>query len=29
MQFAWILALGLLLNLAYRRGLTQLTVNGG
>jgi len=29
MQFFWILALGLLLNLAYRRGLTQLTVNGG
>jgi ABC-2 type transport system permease protein len=29
MQLVWILGLGLLLNLAYRRGLTQLTVNGG
>lgn len=28
-QFAWLLALGLLLNFAYRRGLARLTVNGG
>jgi ABC-2 type transport system permease protein len=29
MQLAWIVSLGLLLTLAYRRGLAQLTVNGG
>lgn len=29
LQVVWIAALGLLLTLAYRRGITQLTVNGG
>lgn len=29
MQLVWILGLGLLLNLSYRRGLARLTVNGG
>lgn len=29
MQLAWMLGLGLLTALAYRRGLTQLTLNGG
>jgi ABC-type uncharacterized transport system permease subunit len=29
MQLAWIVVLGLLLNLFYRRGLARLTVNGG
>lgn len=29
LQFVWILVLGILLAVVYRRGLTQLTVNGG
>jgi len=29
MQFVWIMALGTLLTLAYRRGIAQLTINGG
>jgi len=29
MQFVWIITLGTLLTLAYRRGITQLTINGG
>jgi ABC-type uncharacterized transport system permease subunit len=28
-QAAWLLVLGLLLNIAYQRGLVRLTVNGG